>query len=904
MLSRLLSLFTRKNIVDASATPGGENLSPERIFAMRHHRFKLFLTAWNKFQEIMTELEYTLCCEHPFGMYRVRALCTRVSTQVFQCIQQFNQLSPHTHTTLQERFAALQAEVSAMVYPRGDCLLGPEILSLDECGSMDPALWQSHIRNLTDPATQKLVALREDFPQSIPPAFVLTAAGCQHIMQHDDLQDEVNRRIQALGGLSPETLFELSESLGALVESVPLPSALCLKILAEVEKLRERTRARGKNMRLLLRGRLWPEESDGEHGLLLWGPSLPLNSPDDAILNAIRTTLAHKYHAPGLVYRRYRGIPDTGASVCIVCMAVEEGCIGGLAHTGNPMQPTRGSVHVYSCHGLPEDMEHSRLRVDITHVGRREPHAIRLRNLANPDAPSLDDAQAVQVAELALKLEQLYGQPQAMTWLRAPDGTLQIIMCRNLVVGQLMPADAMSQNGGGEDIPAPIACGGITASPGIACGPVHVVRTIDDARSFPQGGVLVVERDLYQWVALMDRAAAVITEQGVIASRLGSLAREFGKPAVFGLPNAMDKLGVLDRVTVYGDGGMIYPGCVDALLTLAPPARDFMPGSPVYRTLQQVAEHILPLTLDPDSPEFKAANCHTYHDIARYCHEKAVGSMFAFGSQHKHAPERVKQLQDQGVMKQFWVVNLDDGFCPPASNDNAARRDPCIGIERIASVPMQALWRGMNAYAWQGPPPVDSKGFMSVLFEATANPHLDPAAQSAYFSEKNYFMVTKDYCSLHSRFGFHFVSAEARLGARAQENSLVFQLRGGAANIQRRILRVRFVAELLWECGFAPVIRNDAVIARIEGIDRDEGIPILEVAGYLTIHTRQLDMIMTDPRQVQQQRDKMLAHCRSLLLGKAGGPSSEPGSVPDSASNSAPDSGDPLLEVSDASARA
>lgn len=878
MLSRLLSFFSRNTSTAAQGTSTGAGTSPEHIFAMRHHRFKLFLTAWNKFQEVMTELEYTLCCEHPFGMYRVRALCTKVSTQVFQCIQQFNQLSPNKNTALQDRFAALQAEVSAMVYPSGDCLLGPEVMSLDEYGSMSPEGWHTALRNLTDPATQRLVALREQFPELIPPAFVLTAAGCQHIMQHDGLQDEINRRIQAVGGLNPESLFDLSANLGDLVESVPLPSALTQKILAEVQRLRQNPRLSGGPMRLLLRGRLWPEEQDGDHGLLLWGPSLPLDASDEAILNAIRTTLAHKYHAQGLIYRRYRGIPDTGASLCIVCMAVKEGCIGGLAHTGNPMQPTRGSVHIYSCHGLPEDMEHSRLRVDITHVGRRAPHAIRLRNLANPDMPSLNDEQAVQIAELALQLEDLHKQPQALTWLRTPDGGLQIVMCRNLIVGHLLPAESLVQ--GESDFPAPLACGGITASPGIACGPVHVVRNLEDARTFPQGGVLVVERDLYQWVALMDRASAIITEQGVIASRLGSLAREFGKPAVFGLPNAMDKLGVQERVTVYGDGGMIYPGCVDALLALAPPSRDFMPGSPVYRTLQQVAEHILPLTLDPDSPEFKAVNCQTYHDIARYCHEKAVGSMFAFGSQHKHAPERVKQLQDKGVPKQFWVVNLDDGFCTdapdapyapgsPAPSATRQRHDPCINIERISSGPMQALWRGMNAYPWQGPPPVDSKGFMSVLFEATANPHLDPAAQSAYFSEKNYFMVTKDYCSLHSRFGFHFVSVEARLGERTQENSLVFQLRGGAANIQRRILRVRFVADILWECGFAPVVRNDAVLARIEGIDRAEGLPILEVAGYLTIHTRQLDMIMTDPVQVKQQRSLMLGQCRSLLMGTA-----------------------------------
>ena len=234
--------------------------------------------------------------------------------------------------------------------------------------------------------------------------------------------------------------------------------------------------------------------------------------------------------------------------------------------------------------------------------------------------------------------------------------------------------------------------------------------------------------------------------------------------------------------------------------------------------------------------------------------------MFALGAEKKYAPQRVKQLRDT-VLKQFWVVNLSDGFA-------ATPAGPVIDVERIASRPMLSLWRGMNAYPWQGPPPVDGKGFLSVLFEATANPHLDPAAQTAYFSEKNYFMISRDYCSLHSRFGFHFVSVEARLGERSKENYLLFQLRGGAANIERRILRVRFVADLLWEFGFAPVLRNDAVSARLEGMDPDEGEHLLAVAGYMTIHTRQLDMIMQDTAQVAARREEMLAHCRDLFTGR------------------------------------
>jgi hypothetical protein len=288
--------------------------------------------------------------------------------------------------------------------------------------------------------------------------------------------------------------------------------------------------------------------------------------------------------------------------------------------------------------------------------------------------------------------------------------------------------------------------------------------------------------------------------------------------------------------------------------------RDHMPGSPVFRILQHAAKHILPLTLHGDIAAGAARCCATYHDIARCCHEKAISSMFAAGSDKRNAARHVKQLKDE-VLKQFWVLNLNDGFSsvPPG---------PVIDIAQIASRPMLFLWSGMNVHPWQGPPPLDGKGFMAVLFEATANPDLDPAAQSVYFSEKNYFMVTRNYCSLHSRFGFHFVSVEARLGERRRENYLVFQLRGGAADIERRILRVRLVAEILWEFGFRPRVYNDAVSARLEGMSDEDGEHLLAVAGYMSIHTRQLDMIMQDAARTAAKKEEMLAHCRALFTGR------------------------------------
>ena len=78
-LSRLLGFFTR-SARRAAASVTASDSEAEHFFALRHHSFKLFLTAWNTFQETMTALEYTLCCDHPFGLYRVRALCTSMAT--------------------------------------------------------------------------------------------------------------------------------------------------------------------------------------------------------------------------------------------------------------------------------------------------------------------------------------------------------------------------------------------------------------------------------------------------------------------------------------------------------------------------------------------------------------------------------------------------------------------------------------------------------------------------------------------------------------------------------------------------------------------------------------------------------------------------------------------------------
>ena len=97
---------------------------------------------------------------------------------------------------------------------------------------------------------------------------------------------------------------------------------------------------------------------------------------------------------------------------------------------------------------------------------------------------------------------------------------------------------------------------GTPASPGIAHGIARVIRSPVGARLEP-GEVLVAPSTDPGWTPLFLTAGALVMEMGGMMSHGAVVAREYGIPAVVGVPDATGRIATGEQLTVDGSAGTV-----------------------------------------------------------------------------------------------------------------------------------------------------------------------------------------------------------------------------------------------------------------------------------------------------------------------------------------------------------
>lgn len=257
-------------------------------------------------------------------------------------------------------------------------------------------------------------------------------------------------------------------------------------------------------------------------------------------------------------------------------------------------------------------------------------------------------------------------------------------------------------------------------------------------------------------------------------------------------------------------------------------------GTPIHAMLRDVASVIVPLTLtDPRSPEFRPRGCRSFHDIARFIHEKAFEEMFRMSDRVTSAAQKATRL-DERLPYLVYLIDIGGGLRRAPS--------PIVRKEDIRSEPMRALLQGMMhpALRWWEPRPVSFSGFLSVASESMlASGEGDGQRR---LGDRSYAIVAEAYCNFSSRIGYHFAAVDTHCSESRSRNYISFRFKGGAADDGRRARRCELIGDILRRLDFQIERNGDLVNARLRKFPRDEVIQRLDQLGRLIVATRQLDM--------------------------------------------------------------
>lgn len=174
----------------------------------------------------------------------------------------------------------------------------------------------------------------------------------------------------------------------------------------------------------------------------------------------------------------------------------------------------------------------------------------------------LDDQEILALARWACIIAQHYGRPMDVEWAKDGDsGALFIVQARPETVQSRKEASAFKSfrvRKKGNTLAK-----GLSIGDAVVTGRVCLIETPADISRFVDGAVLVTRTTDPDWVPIMKRAAAIVTDHGGRTSHAAIVSRELGLPAIVGTGNATELLHDEQDVTVScaeGEEGFIYEG--------------------------------------------------------------------------------------------------------------------------------------------------------------------------------------------------------------------------------------------------------------------------------------------------------------------------------------------------------
>jgi pyruvate,water dikinase len=408
----------------------------------------------------------------------------------------------------------------------------------------------------------------------VPPGFVLTIDAYRQFYESNDLGSRVAALLQQLDTDDPAALEQSASALRHLILDGTIPDGLREAVEGAYAQL---AGEHGQARRVAVRSSATAEDT-AQFSFAGMFDSF-LNVSKDGLLQAVKGCWASTFGGRVLFYRLKQGMPIE-MPVAVVVQKMINSEKSGVMFTTDPATRDSSRLVIEAAWGLGEVVVQGAVTPDRhvltkpsltvieTHIAEKEflltwdaaaqtTAHVDLAKDARATAPVLTTAELKMLGTLACSAEKHYGAPQDLEF-AIEGGSIYLTQSRPITTLQLTQS-ASQQTAETATSAAPLVHG-LGASPGRATGLVRFLRAPADEAALNSGEILVTHMTSPDWVPIMRRASAIVTDAGGMTSHAAIVARELGVPCIVGAHDATRLLSTGTLVTVDGALGTVVAG--------------------------------------------------------------------------------------------------------------------------------------------------------------------------------------------------------------------------------------------------------------------------------------------------------------------------------------------------------
>jgi pyruvate,water dikinase len=399
----------------------------------------------------------------------------------------------------------------------------------------------------------------------VPDGFVVTAHGYLDAMARAGVRERIAQLARALAHGDEHEVPTTATELQGLVRHAGVPPELATQIAAAYRRL-------GDDVFVAVRSSAIGEDSDSASYAGMNETFTDVRGEEELLARVV-DCWASLFGARACAYRASRGVEAEPAIAVVVQYMVDAGR-SGVMFTADPASGDRSRIVIEAAYGLGEALvsgevepdtyvvSHDKPRVLSAHAGAQQYAVVRHADgsearvdlhRVEDSPPVLTDAEILQIATLGRRVEERYGSPQDVEW-AIGDGDVWLVQARPITTFGDPNATELAPPTG------PVLLRGLGAAPGRAAGRVRILGSPAEGDELVDGEILVAPSTSPDWMTVMRRAAAVVTETGGITCHAAIVSRELGVPCIVGARGATKKLANGSLITVDATAGVIIEG--------------------------------------------------------------------------------------------------------------------------------------------------------------------------------------------------------------------------------------------------------------------------------------------------------------------------------------------------------